>query len=240
MPFTFAHPAIVLPLNYCSARYVSLTGLVAGSIAPDFEYFLRMRVEGIYGHTLTGMFWFDLPLAILLAFLFHNIIRNQLIFNLPAWLAKRLQGYTTFNWNKRFFQSWFIIIISILTGTGSHLLWDGFTHEHGFFVDHLIILNSQIGSVPLYKLLQHISSLAGMAVITWSLKQLPVGLIYKKGKQIPLFWSGIFIITSIIVLPVMLFAKDGLLIGNVIVSVTSSFFIALIGVTYFFNLKNVG
>jgi hypothetical protein len=148
MPFTFAHPAIVLPFNYCSKRYISLTGLVIGSLVPDFEYFLRMRIKSVYSHTLSGMLWFDLPLAILLAFFFHGIVRNQLIYHLPAFLYKRLQSYTTFHWYKRFFRSWFVVIVSTLIGIGSHLLWDSFTQRARFFCRSSSFSKIHVGTFP--------------------------------------------------------------------------------------------
>ncbi|WP_262496247.1 DUF4184 family protein [Flavobacterium piscis] len=39
MPFTFSHPAIILPLKYLPKNWISLTGLIIGSLTPDFEYF---------------------------------------------------------------------------------------------------------------------------------------------------------------------------------------------------------
>ena len=47
MPFTFSHPAIVLPF---SKKWFSLTALVTGSIIPDFEYFFKMKGHSDYGH----------------------------------------------------------------------------------------------------------------------------------------------------------------------------------------------
>ena len=44
MPFTFSHPAIVLPLVRKSGHWFSATGLIIGSLTPDFEYFMRMRI----------------------------------------------------------------------------------------------------------------------------------------------------------------------------------------------------
>ena len=38
MPFTFSHPAIILPLAKINAKYISLTALVAGSMAPDSDF----------------------------------------------------------------------------------------------------------------------------------------------------------------------------------------------------------
>ena len=69
MPFTFAHPAIVLPLlKKKYSRYFSATGLIVGSMAPDFEAFIGFRKEKIYSHNWLGVFWFDLPLALIIAF----------------------------------------------------------------------------------------------------------------------------------------------------------------------------
>lgn len=41
MPFTFSHPAIILPLSYLPKKWFSLTGLIIGSLIPDFEYLLE-------------------------------------------------------------------------------------------------------------------------------------------------------------------------------------------------------
>ncbi|MFN5774209.1 DUF4184 family protein, partial [Flavobacterium sp.] len=99
MPFTFSHPAIVLPLTFLPRQWFSLTGLVIGSLTPDFEYFLRMRIESNYSHTIDGLFWFDLSLGLLLAFLFHNIVRDSLFDNLPIFLKSRFSAFRQFDWN---------------------------------------------------------------------------------------------------------------------------------------------
>lgn len=83
MPFTFSHPAIVLPLAFLPKKIISITGLIIGSLTPDFEYFIRMKLSSEYSHTISGVFLFDLPLGIILTFLFHGIVRNKLIDNLP-------------------------------------------------------------------------------------------------------------------------------------------------------------
>jgi hypothetical protein len=70
MPFTPAHPAIVLPL--IRSRYFSATGLIIGSLSPDFEYFFKMSVDSIYSHSKVGLFYFDLPVTIVLALLFQS------------------------------------------------------------------------------------------------------------------------------------------------------------------------
>ena len=39
MPFTFAHPAAVLPFAKKHSSYISVTALILGSMAPDFPIF---------------------------------------------------------------------------------------------------------------------------------------------------------------------------------------------------------
>lgn len=52
MPFTFAHPAAVLPLGVKKTKYIDFTALVIGSMAPDFEYFIHFKPYQEYGHTI--------------------------------------------------------------------------------------------------------------------------------------------------------------------------------------------
>ena len=178
MPFTFAHPAIILPLKHIRiSKYFSLTALIAGSLVPDFEYFIRMKMESRYSHTLLGVFYFDLPLGLVCCFLFHNIVRNDLFANLPRFLRTRLCAYTGFNWNIFFLKHPILIILSLLVGSLSHLLWDAFTHAYGFFVGIISVLNHAFVingvSIPVYKMLQHGSSLVGCSILFYVIMKLP-------------------------------------------------------------------
>jgi len=177
MPFTFSHPAITLPLTYLPRQWVSLTGLVIGSLTPDFEYFLRMRIESSYSHTIVGLFWFDLPIGLLLAFIFHNIVRDSLLDNLPTFLKSRFSVLRQFEWNKYFKKNWLVVIISTLIGAASHILWDSFTHNYGFFVETIPALTSKINlfgmQVTTFKILQHLSTIIGGLVIVYAIYKLP-------------------------------------------------------------------
>ncbi len=175
MPFTFSHPAIILPLTYLPRRWFSLNGLVIGSLTPDFEYFIRMKVQSNFGHSISGLFWFDLPLGIMLAFIFHNMVRDSLFKNLPSILNQRLIRFTKFDWNRCFRENWIEVTISILIGAASHIFWDSFTHEHGYFVNLISGLTNRIEvqgiQIPIYRLLQHVSTLAGALIIAiWILR----------------------------------------------------------------------
>ena len=177
MPFTFSHPAIVLPFLRVSPRWFSATGLVVGSLTPDFEYFLRMHIHGEYGHTLPGIVFFCLPIGLLLAFAFHNLVRDTLFENLPRFLRSRLIPFTAFDWNQHFRNRWYVVIASILLGAASHIFWDAFTHAGGYFVTAIPALNASIQLGPIqvaaYKFLQHLSTLIGGIIVIGAILSLP-------------------------------------------------------------------
>lgn len=229
MPFTFSHPAIVIPLSKLSPKWFSLTGLVTGSVTPDFEYFLRMQIKSSFSHTYLGLIYFDLPFGICLTFVFHQLIRNDLYNNLPTWLAERVSAYRI-NWIKKFRTDWFIISISILIGAASHLLWDGFTHKHGFFVLLFPVLSSAINvfqfKIPLYSALQHGSTIIGFALILFFIRSLPIQNV--NTKPLPIYWITIVVISFSIVIVRTLFGIDQNLIGQLVGTGVSGLLIALI------------
>lgn len=177
MPFTFSHPAIVLPLTLLPRHWISVSGLVIGSITPDFEYFLRMRIQSDYSHTISGLFWFDVPLGLLLAFVFHNIVRDSLFDNLPTVLQSRLATFKQCDWNRYFASNWLVVIFSILLGAASHILWDSFTHDHGYFVQTIPALSTKVDlfsrTIPTLKIVQHGSTFVGGLVVAFALFKLP-------------------------------------------------------------------
>lgn len=170
MPFTAAHPAIVLPFLRIDSRYVSATGLVAGSVAPDFEYFFKLSVNGVYGHTFWGLLYFDVPVATLLAVVFHEAVKRNLIRNLPPFLQERLGDLYVFEFKRYISRHLVVFLLCCWLGAASHVLWDSFTHNGAFFASRLSIYERvflDVGGVryPLFFVLQHVSSVAGMGII---------------------------------------------------------------------------
>lgn len=229
MPFTFAHPAIVLPLS----RYkrLSLTGLVMGSMAPDFEYFINMKIQSRYSHTIVGMFWFDVPMGVLLAFIFHDIVRNTLFSNLWLPLKKRLWVFRKFNWNSYFIKHWPVVLISILIGAGSHLIWDSFTHPTGYSVGRIPLLAHKLHLYSLHfelcNVLQHCSTLIGAIVIIYALRGLPVAEV-PKSEHAMKYWQSVILITLIVLILRLSFGLDYKLYADWIVSGLSAVMIGLI------------
>lgn len=205
MPFTFSHPAAVLPLGKLPGRYISMTGLVIGSMVPDFEYFIRMHDRSDYSHSWAGIFYFDLPLALLLAFTYHRFIRNALIDHLPGFLARRLQTFKQFDWNAHCKRSIFAVVISIIIGTLSHIVWDGFSHAHGLFVEMFPFFNKHVAVaghyIPVFVLMQHGGSIAGALMILYSIWILPADRLFRQDyRSFFGYWTAVCIFMLIVVL----------------------------------------
>jgi hypothetical protein len=231
MPFTFSHPAIVLPLTYLPRKWFSLTGLVIGSLTPDFEYFLRMKVQSNYSHTVSGIFWFDLPLGLLLAFIFHNIVRNNLLESLPKTFKSRLLKFNQFDWNRYFKRNWFIVIVSIIIGAASHIFWDSFTHESGYFVQAIPTLTNTVDlfgtQLPIFKIIQHSSTVIGGLVIIFAILKMPANKDVSERFNIK-YWIILTVLTLTIISIRFLCGLDYKLYGQVMVTGISAGLISLI------------
>lgn len=240
MPFTFSHPAIILPLVKISGKWFSLTGLVIGSLVPDFEYFIRMRMDSRLSHTPAGLFLFDLPLGLLLTFVFHGVVRNRLYDNLPAILQRRVFQYKVFNWNAYFIQHWWIVVLSILIGAASHLFWDGFTHNQAFFVDLFPALRMKLDIIgrttPLYRVLQHVSTFVGGLVIWLSVLRMPQIKLIEDHRD-PNYWISVFCIAGTISLVRLSFPLDQKVFPQIIVTLISATLIALIATSVLIREK---
>lgn len=168
VPFTLAHAAAALPFRRW--RLIP-SALVIGTFAPDFEYLLRLSPRGHFGHTLIGSFFLTLPLALLVLWIFHAFVKRPTALLLPETIQRRLQdhlGEFRFGGATRFLR----IIASILLGIATHLLWDSFTHSTTWPYRHWSVLRQPFvfpiaGHIPLYKLLQHGSTIVGLAILSF-------------------------------------------------------------------------
>ena len=165
MPFTAAHPAAILPFR---KRFI-FSALVVGAIAPDLHYFVGVDHHFQATHTIAGAFYICLPSALAVLWLFQRVLKLPLISLAPERLQSRLARFAEpfrFGPAKRFI--W--ILISLLLGIFSHLLWDSFTHGGGYMAQHIAALRTVPFARyeiyrPLYNLLQHLSSLLGVGIL---------------------------------------------------------------------------
>lgn len=204
MPFTFSQPAAILPFSYLPKKYVSFTGLVVGSMIPDLEYFIHFSDTSYVSHTWAGLFWFDLPAALITCFIFHNLVRNELILHLPKPLLLRCVHCLSFNWNAWFRKKWLAIIFCIMVGTATHIIWDYLTHETTSSIEQTSYIQNK--SIPgkntvVYYLYWGLNSVIGMALLAgafWKMPHPEQREIVSPSKKN--YWSLILIISSVIVL----------------------------------------
>jgi hypothetical protein len=143
---------------------------VVGSLAPDFHYFLNLAPRGHFGHSFKGIFFFCLPAGLAVLWIFQRFMKLPLLSLAPKSHQERLIAMAKpFCWGgiKRFS----LIVASLLIGAITHLAWDAFTHEHGLVVRNVPDLRTPLEEFgterPLYNVLQHGSSLLGLALLAF-------------------------------------------------------------------------
>jgi hypothetical protein len=166
MPWTFAHPAAVLPLR--GLKHLSFGALVAGSVAPDIGYYIGRFDLAAFAHTLKGLVTLCLPTSlalIALIRLLHLPIANllpsphrQALLSLPQ--MPRLTSPMML-WR---------VSLSVTIGAATHVVWDSFTHGTGYLVAMLPLLRVpafELGTrtFPLFDVLQHASTALGVGVL---------------------------------------------------------------------------
>jgi len=165
MPLTIAHPAAVLPFR--QGRF-PMSALVIGSIAPDFEYVLHLSPRSDFSHTALGLFAFCLPAGLIALWIFHRIWVPPIVAMLGREHSHRARPFPFWPIGRLA-----ILCGEILIGALTHLIWDSFTQDYGWLVQRMDGLSRTVmlvGSVevPLYLVLQHASSLLGIAVLLFA------------------------------------------------------------------------
>lgn len=243
MPFTFAHPSIVLPLK---SKYFNFSGLILGSMAPDLIYFVLFNPSSNLGHTFWGFLLFNLPMCFLLNYLFYKYIQELFICTLPNFISDK---YMYMIKNKNILSNKRDIIIfvySCLIGMITHVLWDAFTHNTGFFVQNIAFLRNSIVlfnfNIPIYKIFQHGSTIIGFFIIfvyIYKNRDTMNKKYYLKinKKKICL---GIMFITFILTIMFIIFflkTKGFVGIGRIIVTFINSVFLSYLVVGFAYNNK---
>jgi hypothetical protein len=234
MPFTFSHAALVFPINWGFKKWTSMTGLIIGSMVPDFEKFINMRPGNTFSHTWEGIFWFSLPVGLLLCFIFHLLVRDPLIDNLPGHFRKRLHVYKAVNWIPHFRKHYLLICISILIGAFSHIVLDDITKDHERLVRYFpftgngITLNDSV-YISFSLLIEISGAVIGLVVIYFFVLRLPAAQVPQRRfyKKIAYWLVCVLITVAVVFLRLSLGA-----IGNkmdLIVTGMSAFMIGLMG-----------
>jgi len=193
MPFTLSHPAAAVPF----ARWgLVLSALVVGSLSPDLNYFLCLSTRCQFGHTLLGIFLLDIPAGFAVLWLFHTVLKRPLLSLLPVTHQQCLMPLAT-HFHFVPWQRFWLIVLSLLLGALTHIVWDSFTHYSGWMVQQLPILRTaviEIGQngqkvIRVHHILQQGSTLLGVALLFYWYYQW-----FKQAPRVP--------ITSLTLLPI--------------------------------------
>lgn len=167
MPHTFAHPFFAAPLKRLMPRALRTSGLVLGSMAPDFEYFIAMEPHRTIGHTYAGFFLIHLPLCAAAVLVLERLLLPTLPLLLPA--AGGLDRFAAERAKLRPLRTaadWLAFAVSLFIGFLTHLFMDGWTHDHTFITDRLAWLHEPfIGGNVIYEWLQFVFSALGAGAI---------------------------------------------------------------------------
>jgi hypothetical protein len=168
MPWTFVHPAAVLPLRKSGLKRLSFAGLVVGSLAPDIGYYVGRFDLAAIAHTSLGLLLLCLPTGLILYVLvrmLHRPVANMLpephrsaLLSVPR--VARLVSLPIL----------VLVAVSIILGAMTHNAWDSFTHPTGYMVARVPWLRESVGmlgngNVCVCDLLQHASTLCGLVVL---------------------------------------------------------------------------
>ena len=166
MPWTFAHPAAVLPIKRLCPASLDFSALVIGSMIPDLGYYIPYSTLARPAHSFLGSVLICLPAGLALWGIFH-LLRKPLCFILPQPHRRALTplAATPFSWHAR---SLIAAGVSVLLGAWTHIIWDSFTHNT-WLVEYLLLREPvfRVSTVefPWYSLLQHVSTAVGAGIL---------------------------------------------------------------------------
>jgi hypothetical protein len=237
MPFTFAHPAIIIPFS--EIKRASMSALVIGSITPDFEYFIRMKLTGRYSHSIEGIFLLDLPVGIIIALVFHLLVKAPLIDNLPFYFKGRLKALRQSDFIQYISKDYFYFLGCLLIGIVSHLFWDSFTHANEYFVHRIDFLQRPFSflnfpAMPVHRYLQHASTIIGFIVIGFVFHKMPVQEQPKSTSY--RFW--VFVILLAVTAFLIRWSLGFEYFGDVVATAISALCIGLIGSSIMMRVFN--
>lgn len=167
MPFTLAHPAVILPLCHRLRHPGAVSALLIGSMTPDFVYWLPLPIYREMSHTIPALFTFCLPAGFSVFLLYQLLIKRPILALLPRAIAARLPPPQTFPWHLRHIA---LVLVAVLLDAITHLAWDAFTHYNTPMTRLLPFLETPLFTgngyvIRIYKVLQHGSTVVGIGVL---------------------------------------------------------------------------
>ena len=239
MPFTFSHIGYVLPIQKKWKEKFSITGLVFGSLAPDYDILFRLTNVRfhIFQYDIKTILLLIFPLALLSALLFHLFCRNIIIENLPLTYQLQYKKYQSFNFFEQFKKQYLRISFSIIFSIYLHLFLDFLCHcLNAYYIKMIILSITQNYTISIFF---YIFAIYGLPVL-FSVIGFYLIYVYEYHKKISIknliltkskfiFWFIMFLFT--VVFSAVKFCitevDKEFFIDFIVISVTSSFLIAV-------------
>lgn len=239
MPFTPAHPALLFPLSKIRYFEWCWTALIIGSIVPDFDYFIWLSSASSISHSVSGIFTFNLPLTIIMAYIWHRIIypvvMSRLLFFKSSLTIEYFPDF--FAW---FRENWKSFLISASAGIVSHLIWDSFCHANGYMVHRIPFLLefSNIGTQAIRRcyILWYLCSITGiLMMMIWMIdfKKLFTVSAWKVFFSAHTIWIKIILITLLIATLRIALGLSWNWFRHLVIILLGSFFYATILICWF-------
>lgn len=209
MPWTLSHPAAVLPFRRFAKRPLTFAALVIGSMTPDIGFYINRFDLSDFAHTFAGTFLACVPSGLVLL-LGLCLFCRPICYALPSPHRQALLPLCP--GLPRGLKHWSLVLLALLFGSWTHVFWDAFTHEPGWFVDRWHWLQQPAvyfwwTTVRVFLLLQEISTVVGLVIVVvayWRwLGRRPIASspsTERDGWRY-LFWGGAILLSFAIAIP---------------------------------------
>nr|WP_174507398.1 DUF4184 family protein [Acinetobacter sp. Marseille-Q1620] len=164
MPFTLSHTVLAPPIAKLSGQRLPIAALAIGCMTPDL-YRILSRTEITLNHQFKGIIYPDLFVGTIFCLLWYCLYR-PVIYKV-AGLQDTLKLYNF----KKILTFSIMIILSIIIGTVTHIIWDGLTHSdfrtiafHSFLQRPVTLFQY---TFPMHRILQITSSVIALPFIFW-------------------------------------------------------------------------
>lgn len=165
MPLTFSHPAGVVPLLPLP---LVPSALVIGSMIPDLPYYVPgLPVTSADTHAAAGILGVDLALGVVVLVVWQLLLAPTLVALAPAAVRDRLAPDLPAPPRRhvRSPAAVALVLVSLLAGAATHVIWDAFTHPDRWGTDRIAWLREMHGPFAGHTWAQYFSGALGLVVL---------------------------------------------------------------------------
>jgi hypothetical protein len=127
-------------------------------MAPDVPVYLPIGVSYTTTHSGRGLF-VDVLIGLAMLWVWFALLRDAVV-DLTPYLRNRAPARARLDR-----RGWLLAPLAVALGVATHVLWDSGTHDWGFLVEQFAFLRDAHGPAPLYRWLQHASTVGGGVVV---------------------------------------------------------------------------